>query len=396
MDKKKIKIKEVQKYLQKENIDGWLIYDFHEINDLAKNFLELLDANVSRRFFYWIPKQGLPIKIVHSIEFTILDNWPGEKKIYFSWGSLRDALREILKNVKIVAMEYSKDCNNPYISKVDGGTIDLIRSYGVRVSSSSSFLPNFTAVLDKNQIEMHKEAANFLDDTANKIWEWIGKKLEKNNIITEYDVQQKILSFFSKNNYISSSYPICSVNSNSAIPHYSPKSENSRIIKKGDLILIDLWCKKNKPRSIYADITRVAIAAKKPSLKQKEIFSIVLKAQKTATDFIEKKLKEGNSLQGWEVDEICREVIRKAGYEKYFIHRTGHNIEMSVHGSGANLDNLEMHDERILLPNTCFSIEPGIYLPNEFGIRLEHDAYISSDNNLIITGGIEEEIFCLM
>ncbi len=389
-------IKEIQDILKKENIDGWLIYSFQHSNNLAINLLKLQEKHITRRFYYWIPIEGNPVKIVHGVESNILDAWEGDTIEYYSWESLNKAIISTLKGKKKIAMEYSKNCAIPYVSKVDGGTIEFIRNENIEVVSSSSFLAYFTSVLTKEQIKQHMQAANLLDETAKNIWQLISTYLKENKKISEYDVQQKILEAFEKNNFITDSWPICAVNEHAADPHFSVPKENSTIIKKGDIILIDLWCKKNVKNSIYGDITRMAVADIKPNEKQKKIFSIVRQAQKNATDFISSSLSQNKQVQGWEVDQVCREYIKKEGYEKYFIHRTGHNIDTELHGSGAGLDNLESHDVRVLLKNTCFSIEPGIYLPGEFGVRLEHDAYIDDENKLILTGGIQNEIMCLL
>lgn len=389
-----MKIKLAQEYLRKLGIDGWLLYDFARSNELLYLFLELPhNRTFRRRFFYWIPAVGDPVKIVHAIEPHILDQWPGEKKIYSSWIDFQKELGSVLKGKSKIAMEYSPNNAIPYVSRVDGGTIDLVRSFGVEVVSSAPFLPYFTAVLTKKQAESHIRAGELLDRLVQEAWDWIAKNIDQG--ITEYDAQQKILKDFAKHGLFTDSPPNVSVNANSADPHYFVDEKSAAKINRGDFILIDMWAKVDRPDAVYADITRVGVAAKHPSAKQQEIFAIVHKAQKAATDFVKNRFLEGRPPLGFEIDDVARKVITDAGYGSYFTHRTGHNIGIELHGSGAHLDNLEMHDVRPILPNTCFSVEPGIYFEGEFGIRLEYDVYVDEKGKVMIIGGSQEEIICL-
>lgn len=390
------KIAQAQKYLQEMGLDGWLLYDFASCNSLLHIFLELpVDKTYRRRFFYWIPAKGKPVKIVHSIEPHALDGCSGEKKVYSSWQALHRELGLVLQGKKRVAMEYSPMNEIPYISRVDGGTIDLVRSFGVEVVSSAPFLPYFTAVLDESQAQSHIRAGIMLDRLVKEAWAWISLHLKEGITISEYDVQQKILADFDKHQLVTDSVPNVSVNANSADPHYFPTEKSAKPIRKGDFILIDMWCREKGSKSVYADITRVGIAALTPTSKQKEVFDVVRKAQKAATDFIIRRFQEKKPVAGFEIDDVARGVISQAGYGDQFTHRTGHNIGVELHGSGAHIDNLEMHDVRLILPGTCFSIEPGIYLEGEFGIRLEYDLYVDKEGHIEITGGEQDEIVCL-
>lgn len=391
------KVHDVQKRLLEQNIDGWLLYDFHRINDLAHDFLAIpADSMISRRFFYWIPAKGEPIKIVHVIEPHVLDHFPGEKLLYLKWETLEVQLAEVLKGAKCVAMEYSPRNALPYVSKVDGGVIDLVRASGVKVVSSAPFLQYYTCAWDDYQLETHLAAAEVLDKTVARAWEWIATALAKNSSITEYEVQQRILREFEQHGCTAAASPLCMVNAHSADPHYTATQQGAAQIKRGDFILIDLWCKKKEQRAVYADITRVGVADTAPTDRQKEIFALVRRAQKTATEFIQKSLEKGKIVKGFEVDQVCRKIIEEAGYGAFFTHRTGHNIHTHEHGPGANIDSLETWDDRPLIPCSCFSIEPGIYLPGEFGIRLEYDVYISKQNTIQITGGIQEALTTLL
>lgn len=387
------KIPDIQLRLKENHIDGWLLYDFHRSNNLAIDFLMLpSDAMLTRRFFYWIPAKGECVKIVHSIEPGALDHLPGKKEIYFKWENLESILAEILKGSKKVAMEYYPRGAIPYVSKVDGGIIDLVRGYHVEVVSSAPILQFYTSVLDDFQLETHKEAAHFLDRTALNVWDHIAHAINKNQPVTEYSIQQFMMNEFEKHGFETDHAPICCTNAHTADPHYSPDKENSAVIQKGDFILIDLWCKKKEPRSVFGDITRVAVASTSPTDKHIEVHHIVRKAQKAATDYLQSQLSNNRTVRGYEVDRVARKVIEDAGYGEFFIHRTGHNIYTDLHGPGTNLDSLETFDERFLIPKTCFSVEPGIYLPGEFGVRQEYDIYIDQDSRIQINGGVQEKI----
>lgn len=394
---KEKKIAEAQAYLREMKADGWLLYDFHRNNYLAHLFLEIPTYTmVTRRFFYWIPAQGEPVRIVHAIESEILDGWPGEKRTFLSWQSLQKEVGFIIKGTKRVAMEYSPKNGNPYISHVDGGTVDMVRSFGAEVVSSGEFLPHFTATFDLRQGESHIRAGQALNRIALQTWKWVGDHLRQNKTLTEYEIQQKILKDFKELNLITDGPPIAAVNAHSASPHYIPMEKGSSPVRKGDFLLIDLWAKEKQEGAIFGDITRVAIAADRPTERQKEVFQVVRNAQKAGIELAKRRYSEKKRVMGYEIDDAVRKVVKDAGYGDFFIHRTGHNIEVHVHGSGANIDNLEMHDDRPILPGTCFSVEPGIYLPGEFGIRLESDVYVHQDGRVEVTGGEQDEIQCIL
>ncbi len=394
---KEKKILEARKYLKEMGADGWLLYDFHKRNHLAHQFLEIPEHEmVSRRFFYWIPASGTPLKIVHAIEPHILDGWPGEKRIFLSWQSLRKVLGAALSGARRVAMEYSPLNANPYVSYVDGGTVDLVRSFGPEVVSSGAFLPHFIAVIDASQGESHIRAASALDKIVKETWQWIGERLRKDKSIDERQIQQRILEDFERLHLMTDHPPIVAVNAHSADPHFETPEKGSSLVRRGDFLLIDLWAKEKGVGAVFGDITRVAVADERPTERQKQVFDAVRLAQRAGIDLVKRRFDEKKRVFGFEVDDAARKVINEAGFGDYFLHRTGHNIEIQLHGSGASLDNLEMHDDRPILPGTCFSVEPGIYLPNEFGIRLESDVYVHQDGRVVVTGGEQDEIHALI
>jgi Xaa-Pro dipeptidase len=380
------KLATVRKVLQEENIDGWLLYDFRRCNPHACRFLGIgNDELLTRRFFVWIGRDGQVHKIVHRIE-NPLQAIIGEESIYSSWKELHQVLKKVLGQAKRVAMEYSPDAAIPEISRVDGGTIDLVKSFGIEVISSAELLQEFAGIWDSQKLESHYYAIQVLEGTFEKCWNFIRENLCK---ISEYDVQQFALKQFSEANCLTDCAPICATNQNSANPHYLPEKDTSSIIKRGDLIMLDLGCKQDRANSVYGDLTKMAIAGE-PSKKQQQVFDTVMLARDTALKYISDKISQNETVRGFEVDDCCREMIAKSGYGKFFTHRTGHSIDEMEHGPGTHLDNLETHDWRKLKPNSCFSIEPGIYLPNEFGIRLECDVILHA-KEIEVTGGLQKE-----
>lgn len=377
--------------LRRQNLDGWLFFDFRRSNDLACKLLEIPhDLLITRRFFYWVPRDGMPVKVVHRIEKHSLDHLPGNVVEYSTWQELEQRLATILKGCSSIAMEYSPKNAIPTVSKVDAGTLEMIRSLGVQVESSADLLQEFTSVWTEQQLALHQAAAEILQKSVEKAWKLIAEAVSTQRIVTEYDVQQFLLAEFKSHQCVCDDPPICAVNAHAADPHYAPNRVNSSPIRKGDFVLIDLWGKKNCLAAVYADITRVGVCGQ-PTEKHQHIFGVVKRARDAAFELLNKRLHEGKAIRGWEVDEVCRRVIIEAGFGQFFPHRTGHNIGERDHGEGANIDNFETRDERLLIPGTCFSIEPGIYLPGEFGVRLEDDVYLSKDGkSLQITPGVQQ------
>ncbi len=391
------KIALIQKQLREQAIDGWLLYDFHGSNRLAHEILEIpADVVLTRRFFYWIPQKGEPAIILHRIEEQSTPLLPGKKYLYLSWLELEEVLAKTLKKAKRVAMEYSPRNSNPYVSMVDAGTVEMVSSLGVEVVSSADLIQYFTSVLDPHQIETHLQAATVLMAAVDRAWDLIADQLRAGKKITEYDVQQFILSEFLAHDCLTEEGPICAVNEHSALPHYCAQKETAKSIQRGDFILIDLWCKNNRPQSIYADITRVGVASSTPTPRQEEVFQVIQGSMDAAIALITSRVERKQEVTGAEIDDVCRNYIKEKGYGDYFLHRSGHSIGIQVHGAGVQLDNLETSDHRHILPSTCFSLEPGIYLPNEFGIRIECDVLIRPDSRVLVTGGRQDTIRCLL
>jgi Xaa-Pro dipeptidase len=385
---KKFNLEKIQKILNSMNIDGWLLYDFRGSNELALNILDIsASSHLTRRFYYYIPKQGMPTKIINGIEAGNLDHLPGDKKLYANHESLTSHLTSILKKGNTIAMEYSPFNAIPYVSKVDAGTIEQIKNFGVEIVSSADLISMFDAVWTDEQYKENIPVADALTDIVYIAFGYIKRQLLDNKIVTEHLVQQIIMHEFAERGYFTDHPPIVGVNENSANPHYSPTEETSKKIHIGDFVLIDLWAKLNKEDAVWSDITWTGFVGEEVPEKYSNIFNIVADARDSSFNFIQSRLAQGKEVRGYEADDVTRNVIANAGYGDYFIHRTGHSITTALHGTGAHLDNFETKDERLILPSTSFSIEPGIYLPGDFGVRSEIDVYVTKDNKLIATGG---------
>ncbi|MBI2618962.1 MAG: M24 family metallopeptidase [Ignavibacteriales bacterium] len=380
-------IAEIQGALTEERIDGWLLYNFRGSNSFATRVLDLPPHIMqTRRYFYFVPATGAPRKLVHGIEQWNLDVVPGEKQVYVSWRSLEDGLRSLLKGSKSVAMEYSPENAIPYVSTVDAGTIELVRKAGVNVVSSADLVARFDACWSEEQARDNFETAGDLRQIVDKTFAFIGDRIRSGQPLTEYDVQQFMLTEFRSRGLVTESDPNCSVNANSANPHYEPTGEIHSPLKKGDFVLIDLWAKKNKSRSVYADITWTGYVGEAVPEEYQKIFEVVKGGRDAALKFVKDAFAKKEEICGYQVDDAARKFIEGKGYGEYFIHRTGHSIGEVIHGNGANMDNLETHDERKVLPRSSFSIEPGVYLPGKFGVRSEIDVYVSAEGQVIVTG----------
>jgi Xaa-Pro dipeptidase len=390
-----MRIYEVQEQLKNTDIDGWLLYDFQGLNPIAKKLLGLKGHLLTRRWYYWIPTQGPPAILCHRIEQHSFSALEGRSYIFKSWTEMQEGLQVILHGHQTVAMEYSPQCSIPYVSRVDAGTVETIKALGKEVVSSANLVQYFEARWSEEQFQMHQEASRLLMHILFDSFRGISHAIKTREQISEFIVQQDLLDKYRQHGLISFSPPIVAVNQNSGNPHYEPKKEGSRVIKSGDLLLIDLWAKLQKVNAVYADYTWVGYAGETIPENYVRVWEVVRKARDAALDFVRTNYLKGIKIQGWQVDSVARDSISREAYGEYFVHRTGHNIGEEDHGNGANMDSLETKDERLLIPHTCFSIEPGIYL-NDFGIRSEVNVYLN-DSDVIVTGDpIQREIVKLL
>lgn len=391
-------LSEIQSELQKANIDGWLFYDFHNNDHLAYRILGMdFGEFCTRRWFYYIPANGEPTKLAHTVEPTKLDDLPGIQKHYLGWEQLHQDLKNIMGSPKNIAMQYSPLNNIPYVSMADAGTVELVRSFGHNIISSADLVQLFESRIDEKGFQSHMDAGTIILDIKDQAYAEIGKAVREGRSVTEYEIQQFIVNKFEENNLTDDGHhPIVGVNVHPTNPHFEPTEENSEVFKKGDCVLIDLWAKKKEPGSIYFDVTWCGFVGENPPPKYVEIFDTVCSARDAAVALIKDRFASNELCHGWEVDDACRNVVKAAGYGDYFIHRTGHSIGEEVHGNGVNIDNLETKDERKLMPGTCFSLEPGIYLVEEkMAARSEINVFITLDSQIVVQGEPQKELILI-
>jgi len=380
----------IQHALRERNIDAWLFYDHHHRDPISYRVLGLPeDLMVTRRWYYLIPATGEPTKLVHKIESGHLDTLPGVKEQYAGWQELFDSLKQMLAAHRDVAMQYSPNNFVFTISMVDAGTADMIRGLGKNIVSAADLIAKFEATLTEEQIKSHFAARDVIDTVTAEAFKEIGRRVRSGGT-HEHEIQQFFMEAFARENMVTDDPPIVAVNGNSGNPHYEPHASRPVAIREGDFVLLDVWAKKNAPGAVFYDITWVGVVGKAPTERQREIFNIVSAARDLGVTTVQDAVAAARPIAGWEVDHAVRAHIKKAKYGEYFIHRTGHSIATEVHANGANMDDLEIHDERRILPNTLFSVEPGIYLP-EFGVRLEVDVLVRP-GSAEVTGRIQKEI----
>jgi Xaa-Pro aminopeptidase len=384
----------IQEELRKEKLDGWLFFDHHQRDPLAYRVLGFQPAShVTRRWYYWIPADGEPRGLVHRIEAGRLDMLPGEKARYSSWGEQTGGLRKLVGGARRVAMQYSPLCAIPYVAMVDAGTVELVRSLGVEVVSSAELIQYFEARWSAAALESHLEAGRRVDRVRAEAFEMIGQATRGGGTVQEFAVARFVRERFAKAGLVTPDGPIVGVNANAANPHYEPTAEVTAAIRSGDLVLLDMWAKLDQPGAVFYDITWTGFCGDGPSDAMREVFEVVRGARDAAIRRVQEAVAAGQELRGFEVDDAARGHIASRGYGDYFVHRTGHSIGEEVHGNGANMDNLETHDERRIVPWTCFSIEPGVYL-KDFGIRSEVNMFVG-DREARVTGEVQRELVAI-
>jgi Xaa-Pro aminopeptidase len=392
-----MELEAIQAALREAGHDGWLFYDHHHRDPIAEHILGLDEkAHITRRWYYFVPADGEPRKLVHRVEQGRLDSLPGSKGLYSSWLELAGGLEAMLMGATEIAMQYSPNNAIMYVSMVDAGTVEFLRGIGKQIVSSADLVSQFEAVLSEEQMTTHNIARGAIDRILEEGWKEMGRRLRppsgsrRHAALTESDLVQWLSKAMRREGLIWENGPNVSVNANSSDSHYEPTAEHCAPIREGDFVLIDIWGRLNETGSIFYDITWTGVVGREPTEREQQVFTTVREARDAAIAAVEAAFAEGRSIRGYEADDAARGVIYAAGFGTYFTHRTGHNIARELHGPGAHLDNLETHDERHLLPYTCFSVEPGIYLP-EFGVRSEVDM-MTSDTKAWVTGKIQREL----
>jgi Xaa-Pro aminopeptidase len=390
-----MKLDSIQAALRDASLDGWLFYDHHHRDPIAAHILGLDPrAHITRRWYYYIPANGEPRKLVHRIEQSRLDTLPGAKTLYSSWQELHLGLENLLQNQRTIAMQYSPNNDIMYVSMVDAGTVEFLRSLGKQVVSSADLVSQFEAVLTVDQISTHAVAQRRIDALLAEGWQQIAQRLRPAQgspyPYTEFDHVQWLSEAMRREGLVWENGPNVSVNANCSDSHYEPTAERTATLREGDFLLIDIWGRVDAPDSVYYDITWTGVIGREPTPREQLVFETVRDARDAAIAAVEQAFTANHPIRGFEADDAARSLIRTAGFADYFTHRTGHNIANEIHGPGAHLDNLETHDERRILPNTCFSVEPGIYLP-EFGVRSEINM-LTAPGKAWVTGKIQREL----
>jgi Xaa-Pro dipeptidase len=390
-------IEALQRALQEDKLDGWLFYSFRGSDPIAENILRLDSAKfTTRRWFYFVPAKGTPQKIVHAIETGTLDALPGDKHVYLPWQQLHEFLREELRGVNRVAMQYSPMNTIPYISRVDAGTIELVRSFGIDVVSSADLVQVFEAVWNDEQLQSHLDAAKHMREIVDEIIKEVRRRVRENVTINEVGIQEFILKEFDRRNLTAGHPPIVAINAHSADPHYAPNVADNLSMKKGDFLLVDMWSKQRLPHAVYDDITWTFFIGESVPAEHQKIFNVVREGRDAAIKAVQKRYASGEVLYGWQIDDEARRSITQAGYGQYFLHRTGHSIHEEVHGNGANIDNLETQDGRRLMARTCFSIEPGVFLKGNLGVGSEIVIYLSEKEAIVTGQPVQTEVIPIL
>jgi Xaa-Pro dipeptidase len=391
------RLDEIASALRDARLDGWLFYDFRLSDPLAYRILGLSEDGVAtRRWFCYVPAHSKPRAIVSAVEAHRLDALGVEKIVYRSHDEMLAALRTLLSGARQIAMDYSPGCAIPYVSRVDAGTVEIVRAMNVEVVTAADLIQRFEATLTQEQLGSHQRAAVALRSIVDETFREIAQLILADRSVSEVSVQESVMARFAARGLVTHAPPIVAVNEHSADPHYGPTPKHDRAIRRGDFVLLDLWAKEVHPDSVYADFTWIAFAGDRVPAEHERVFRIVADARDAAVDLVQRRVAAGEKISGREADRAARSVIEAAGFGDAFVHRTGHSIGREVHGTGANLDSLETLDDRALIDNTCFSVEPGIYLQGKFGVRSELDMTIENGRALVSGEPRQREIVAIL
>ncbi len=391
------RLPEIQAALALEGLDGWLLYDFRGLNPIALRVAGMpAGLLLTRRWACFIPRAGGPRWLVHAIEAGGLRAVAPDAATYVSWVEWREGLRRLLQGARRVAMEISPGNAIPSVSRVDAGTVDLVRSLGVEVLTSADLVQVAEAVWSAEQADSHRRAARAVLAVKDAAFNHARERLAAGQRVTEVGLQDFMMAQFATRGLETDHPPIVAINAHAADPHFAPRREADTPLKPGDLLLIDLWAREARADAVYADITWMAFVGRQVPGRVQEVFDLVRQARDAAVAFARARLQAGMPVYGYEVDDACRALIRAAGLGDRFIHRTGHSLGTSGHGNGVNLDNLETQDRRRLIPGVGFSVEPGIYLPEEgIGVRLEINCQVTGADLEVTTLPLQDEIVLL-
>jgi Xaa-Pro dipeptidase len=369
----------VQAALAEDGLDGWLLYDFHGSNPIARSLAGLNGSGkmTTRRWYYMVPATGEPRALVHAIEPSTLDSLPGRKDLYAGREALATGLDGLVRGLSRVAMEYSPENANPYLARVDAGTVESIRRRGVDVVSSGDLVQRFAALWDANALATHLKASEALYRIKDRAFAAIAERVKAGRAFNEYDIQQLMVGWFQDEGLIADAPPVVAAMEHAGNPHYMPPPSGSWSIGRDELVLLDLWGKLRGPGAVYADITWVGFTGSRVPEEFARAFDAIARARDAAIHLVQEAASNGTTLRGWQVDRASRQVLESAGYSAHVLHRTGHSLGVEVHGNGVHMDDYETHDDRRLLAGAGFTIEPGVYF-SHFGVRTEVNMYVDT------------------
>jgi Xaa-Pro dipeptidase len=388
----------LQALIAEADLDGWLLYDFRGLNPIAGGMLGL-EGMVTRRVFAWVPREGEPVAVTHAIEQKQWDAWPAAwgREVYSAWRTLEATLARIVKG-KRVAMEYSPGDAVPYVDWVPAGVLDMVRAAGAaEVVSSGDLVSRYYAVWTDDDRRSHERTAEQLARIAREALTRAGQRASAGDPLHEHELMRWIQEEFERLGLETDHGPNVSAGANAANPHYEPSPEQPRKIVTGDVLLIDLWAREKaadgRGVGMWADQTWMASVGA-PSARAMEVWTAVCRARDAAIDYLRRHARaDADPVRGGDVDDAARVVIERAGLGKHFTHRTGHSIDVrSLHGAGPHLDNLETREERVLVPGVGFSIEPGVYVAGEIGMRTEVNAYVTEEGVVITPKEYQKEL----
>ena len=391
-----IDVAAIQEALRKANLDGWLLYDFHGSNPIASRIAGLTGGAhmTTRRWYYLIPAHGRPRGLVHAIERHNLDQLPGDKTVYAGRQQLDIGLTNLLQGVSRVAMEYSPMCAIPYLSRIDAGTAEAVRAKGVEIFSSGDLVQQFEASWTADQLASHQVASAALYRIKDRAFASAASAVRAGRALTEYELQQQMVKWFTEEGLISDSAPVVAVDANAGNPHYLPTVDRARSISADQVLLLDLWGKTTEPGAVFADITWVGVTGSRVPAETARAFKAIAEARDAAVQLVEEAARQGRDIRGWEVDQAARQVLERLGYGDHILHRTGHSLGEDVHGNGVHMDDYETHDDRRLIPGTGFTVEPGLYFET-FGVRTEVNVF-RGEHEATVTGPRQQEVVTLL
>lgn len=386
----------IQPALAAAGLDGWLLYDFRGSNAIAARLAQVDGAAklATRRWFYLIPRSGEPRALVHAIERHNLDHLPGKKTVYADRASLEGGLRALLEGCATVAMEYSPRCNIPYVSRVDAGTVELVRSCGPEVVSSGDLVQQFEAGWDSYHLMMHRLASERLYRVKDRTFDEIARRIREKIGTTEYDIQELMVHWMEEEGLVFDARPVVAAGKNAGNPHYAPTLDDNRLINRDEVVQLDLWAKMPHLNSVYADIAWVGYTGATVPADIERAFFAVCRARDAVVRQLDEAVRAKRTIRGFEVDQTARGVLIGEGYERHILHRTGHSLGQEVHGNGVHMDDSETHDDRRILPGAGFTVEPGLYFAT-FGLRSEINLYVD-DHQLSVSGPVQHEIVRLV